>query len=232
MFDLIAFDADDTLWHNESLYNDVQDRLSELLARYGYSGDVVQALYDTEKHNITYFGYGIKSFTLSMIELAVRVTGGAIHGDDVGQIIGFAKTMIDTPPELLPQVEETLAQLAGRRLMIITKGDLLDQQRKLSRSRLDRYFDLVEVVSEKTADTYRTILAKYHIAPARFLMIGNSLKSDILPAVEVGAQAVYIPYQTTWMHEHIEDAPRNGYHTLDHIGQLPALIAQLSASPC
>ena len=163
-----------------------------------------------------------------MIETAIRLTDGRVRAKDVQQIIRFAKVMIETPPQLLPHVEETLARLAAQhRLMIITKGDLLDQLRKLEHSRLDRFFSIVEVVSEKTSDTYQAILKKHGIAPHRFLMVGNSLRSDILPVMALGAQAVYIPYPTTWIHEHVDDLTLTGYHEVEHIGLLPMLLQEL-----
>ena len=230
MLDIIAFDADDTLWQNERIYNETQEKYTRLLARYTGADGVDAALYQTEKSNIPYFGYGIKSFTLSMIENAIRLSAGRISADEIAQIVGFAKTMIDTPVELLDHVPETVARLAqSHRLMLITKGDLLDQERKLERSGLAEHFAVVEIVSEKTADTYRRILAKYDIAPPHFLMVGNSLPSDVLPVVEIGGHAVYVPHVFTWVHEIIADDAHQPeqYTELAHIGELPALVEQL-----
>lgn len=230
MLDIIAFDADDTLWQNERIYNATQEQYTRLLGKYIGTNGVDAALYETEKGNIPYFGYGIKSFTLSMVETAIRLTEGQITSADVAQIVGFAKTMIDTPVQLLDHVTETVTQLAeSHRLMIITKGDLLDQERKLERSGLAAYFTDIEIVSEKTEATYRHILAKYNLAPSRFLMAGNSLKSDVLPVAAIGGHAVYIPHDLTWVHETISDADHNpaGYDEIAHIGLLPALVAEL-----
>ncbi len=236
MFDIIAFDADDTLWQNESLYSATQERLARLLAPYldGASEtcfrDVPARLYETESRNIPYFGYGIKSFTLSMIETAIRLTEGRITAADIQQIITFAKDMIDTPTHLLDGVAEVVAQLAATHtLMLITKGDLLDQQRKLDRSGLAEYFSHIEIVAEKTEETYRTILSHYKVDAARFLMVGNSLKSDVLPVVAIGGQAVHIPHTLTWEHERVNpaDTQHARYYELAHIGELPDLVEKL-----
>ena len=230
-FDLIAFDADDTLWHNEILYTEAQDKLKKLLSSYADGETIDQRLYQTEMSNLQYYGYGIKSFTLSMIETAVELTRGKIQGAEIQKIIGFAKEMLTSEVQLFEHAEETVCELAkSYELMMVTKGDLLDQQSKLSRSGLGDHFQYVEVVSEKTQSTYEALLAKYGTKPRRFLMVGNSLKSDILPVLALGGHAVYIPYRMTWAHEtvqmqHIE---HDGYYELDHLGQLPQLVEQLS----
>ncbi len=229
MFDIIAFDADDTLWHNESLYSATQTKLAHLLAPYLNGVDVEQQLYETEIRNIPYFGYGIKSFTLSMIETAIALTEGRVTSVDIQKIVTFAKDMIDTPTQLLEGVAEVVEELAASyRLMLLTKGDLLDQERKLERSGLADYFSHIEIVSEKTEATYRTVLAHYKVPVERFLMVGNSLKSDVLPVVKMGGQAVHVPYHTTWAHEVVEDTGEAVYHELDHIAQLPNLVKRLN----
>jgi putative hydrolase of the HAD superfamily len=233
MFDLIAFDADDTLWHNESLYAETQDKLAVLLADYADSETVIQRLYETEMVNLQYYGYGVKSFTLSMIETAVKLSNSHIQGTEIEKIIGFAREMLTNDTQLLEHVEATVSTLAqSYHLMIITKGDLLDQEVKLSRSRIGDYFQHVEIVSHKTPAIYADLLTRHKIEPRRFLMVGNSLKSDILPVVELGGHAVYIPYHVTWAHEVVEHQPgeHNGYYELEHIGQLPGLVEQLSGS--
>ena len=229
-FDLIAFDADDTLWHNETLYAKAQGKLRELLSRYVEGKTVDQRLYQTEMSNLQYYGYGIKSFTLSMIETAVELTRGRIEGAEVLQIIGLAKEMLTSEVQLFDHAEETVRQLASSyELMMITKGDLLDQQSKLSRSGIGDCFRYVEIVSQKTQGTYEALLAKYKIEPQRFLMVGNSLKSDILPVLAIGGYAVYVPYHLTWAHEIVDGqhARRDGYFELEHLGQLPQLIERL-----
>jgi putative hydrolase of the HAD superfamily len=229
-FDIIALDADDTLWHNEPLYAAAQDKLRELLSRHADGETVDQRLYQTEMSNLKYYGYGIKSFTLSMIETAVELTNGKIQGPEVLQIIGLAKEMLTSQVRLLEHAEETVCELArSHELMVITKGDLLDQESKLSRSGIGDHFRYVEVVSQKTQSTYEALLAKCGIEPQRFLMVGNSLKSDILPVLALGGRAVYIPYHITWAHETVDSQciEQGGYHELEHLGQLPQLLERI-----
>lgn len=229
MIDVIAFDADDTLWQNETLYHATQDKFKALLAPYQPEAVVEQALYETEMRNLATFGYGVKGFVLAMIETAIQVSEGAITAHEIQAIIDFAKDMLAAPVELLPGVAETVAHLSDSHdLMLITKGDLLDQETKLARSRLGDYFTWVEIVSRKNREVYRHILDRHGIAPDRFLMVGNSLRSDILPVVAIGGQAAYIPHALTWAHEQADPAAHNGaYHTLSHIRELPALLDRL-----
>ena len=230
LFDVIAFDADDTLWHNERLYVSAQARFVELLAHYHSPEWIHERLYQTEMANLQHFGYGIKAFALSMIETAIELTEGRIFGQDVQALIVLAKEMLNAEVELLDHVAETVAELAQTYpLMVITKGDLLDQETKISRSGLGHHFKYIEVVSAKTREAYKRLLKQHAIKPERFLMVGNSLRSDILPILELGGQAVYIPYHLTWMHE-AADLPmpgHPGYHQLDHMGLLPRLLAQI-----
>jgi len=229
-FDVIAFDADDTLWHNERLYVNAQARFAQLLSNYHNPEWIGERLYQTETQNIQHFGYGIKAFALSMIETAVELTEGRLHGQDVQALIDLAKEMLSAKVELLEHVAETIPQLAtSYRLMVITKGDLLDQETKIIRSGLGQYFQQIEVLSQKTRETYERVLKKHSIAPERFLMVGNSLKSDILPILELGGKAVHIPYETTWLHEVASppEAGQAGYYPLEHLGQLPALLERL-----
>jgi len=231
MFDVIAFDADDTLWHNETLYTIAQDSFTQLLSRYRAADEIEEELFKTEMRNLRYYGYGIKSFTLSMIETAIEISEGRIQGHEIRQIIGFARDMLNAPLQLLEGVEEVIRTLSeAHRLMIITKGDLFDQGSKLARSGLADYFTHVEVVSDKAEETYRALLARHDIHPGRFLMVGNSVKSDILPVVALGGQAVYIPYHTTWVHEVVANPhpEPQGYFELEHIGLLPALVERLN----
>jgi putative hydrolase of the HAD superfamily len=227
MLDLIAFDADDTLWHNESLYSATQDRLCDLLSPYGQDGRVRAELFQTEMRNLPDYGYGLKIFGLSMIETAIRLTGGQIKAAEIEQILGLIKGMAQTPVRLLDGVSEAVAALAvSHSLMLITKGDLLDQERKLAQSGLAAHFSHVEIVSKKSVEVYRSLLARYGIAPHRFLMIGNSLRSDVLPVVGLGGHAVHIPYHITWAHESVEGGPHlsDGYVELEQIGLLPAFV--------
>jgi putative hydrolase of the HAD superfamily len=232
VINVIAFDADDTLWHNEILYQDAQERLADLLAGYNHNDSVVDELYKTEMSNLPLYGYGLKSFGLSMIETAVRLSDGRVEGQTIQAIIDIAKGMKLAPVQLLDGVSEVIPALASNhKLMVITKGDLLDQETKVQRSGLAPHFSHVEVVSAKTVDVYRAVLDRQQIEPHEFLMVGNSPRSDILPIVALGGRAVHIPYHITWAHEQVaasqeEETPAD-YFQLDHIGQLPALIEQL-----
>jgi putative hydrolase of the HAD superfamily len=230
MLDVIAFDADDTLWHTEHLFSLTQAKFAQLLSKYHNSEQIEARLLDIEMRNLQYFGYGIKGFTLSMIETAIELSEGQVGGRDIQTIIDFAREMLATPVQLLDHVQDTIAKLAAsQRLMVITKGDLIDQESKIAQSGLADYFAHIEIVSDKTRKIYETCLAKYNIAPQRFLMIGNSLKSDVLPVVELGAYAVYIPYHTTWAHERVDASDLQAdYFELEHIGLLPPLIEKLN----
>ena len=228
-FDIIAFDADDTLWHSERYYAQTQTEFVKLLAHYRDEEFIRVHLYEVESRNIQHFGYGVKGFALSMIESAVELTDGRVSGNDIKTIIAFARDMLDADIELLNGVSETVATLAqSHRLMVITKGDLLDQEKKIQRSGLGKYFHSIEVVSEKTRETYARLLAGHSLAPQNFFMVGNSLRSDILPILELGGSAAHIPYEITWLHETAEPPVGHpNFHQLEHVKQLPALLEQL-----
>ena len=233
MIDVIAFDADDTLWHNEIHYSWAQERLEDVLAPYHRDGDLRDRLYETELGNMTIYGYGTKAFGLSMIETAVKLAGGEIKGDDILQIIRVVKTMLQSPVELLDHVADVIPALAARhKLIVITKGDLHDQERKIARSGLAPFFAYVEVVSDKTVETYRSLFDRLQIEPRTLLMVGNSLRSDILPVVALGGCAVHIPYAITWQHEHVpavEADSVEGYVELEHMGLLPDYVDRLES---
>lgn len=200
--EIIAFDADDTLWHNESIFTLTQEKYKKLLAKYHAPEWIESRLYETETRNILHFGYGVKGFTLSMIETAIELSEGRITGNEIGEIIEFAKEMLKSPVELLEGVSETLHKLSAKYdLMIITKGDLLDQESKIARSGISELFSRIEIVREKDQEIYAKLFAKHKIAPDKLLMVGNSLKSDVLPIVQLGGNAIHIPYQTTWARE-------------------------------
>ncbi len=229
-FDVIGFDADDTLWHNETLYIDAQERFKVLLSRYHLPDWIKQKLDETEMRNLQFYGYGIKSFILSMIETRVELTEGRIQGTEIQAILNIAKDMLKAEVRLFDHVQETVASLAQTcALMVITKGDPIDQEAKLSRSGLAPYFRYIETVSDKTKDVYASILAKHQIEPSRFLMVGNSLRSDILPVLELGGCAVYIPYELTWAHENNvgEYADREGFCEIEHMGKLLDIVEKL-----
>ena len=229
-FDAIAFDADDTLWHSESLYAAAQEEYRRLLAPYAEAELIDRVLHQTEMQNLAVYGYGVKGFALSMIEAALELSQRQISGAEVQRVLDLAKQMLSTDVELIEGVIEVIAQLAETYpLMLITKGDLAHQEAKIEQSGLKPYFRSIEIVTDKTPQSYAALLARHHIAPARFLMIGNSLRSDILPVLEIGGQAVHVPYVITWTHEHVDMPPeqQGRYHELEHIGQLPALLENL-----
>ncbi len=205
MITTIAFDADDTLWHNERVFLSAKEQYKALLARYHEPSWIEERLDAAEMRNIKHFGYGVKGFTLSMIETAVELTEGRIRGSEISDIVGLAKEMLSAPVDLLGGVRETIEGLhENYRLMVITKGDLFDQERKVAKSGLGEYFKHVEVVSNKNTSIYETLLMRHDIAKIEFVMVGNSLKSDILPVLEIGSNAVHIPYETEWFHERVE----------------------------
>jgi putative hydrolase of the HAD superfamily len=223
----VAFDADDTLWANEDLFVAAQTRYTALLAPYRHDWDA-QELHATEQRNLAYFGYGIKGFTLSMIETAIQISDGAVTGHEIAQIIDLAREMVHAPLILLPQVATLIPQLAqSYRLMLITKGDLFDQEAKIARSGLADYFRHIEVVSEKNSSTYANILRRHDINPSEFVMIGNSLRSDILPVVALGAHAIHVPYHLTWQHEHVDvPADQRTWHEMSDITTVANWLAQ------
>lgn len=226
MFEVIAFDADDTLWHNESNFQATEKQFAELLAGYHEERWVRDRLFATEMRNLRHFGYGVKGYILSMIETAIELTEGRISGSEVQRIIGWCHEMIQAPVELLDGVRDTIEALAPHyKLMLLTKGDLFDQESKLARSGIGEHFSAVEIVSEKNVGTYRNIIARAGVEPARFVMIGNSLKSDVLPALEAGASAIHIPYFTTWAHEHVEDPGEREVTRLESIRQVPEWLS-------
>lgn len=209
----IAFDADDTLWHNERIFLSAKEQYKSLLARYHEPSWTEEMLDAAEMRNIKHFGFGIKGFTLSMIETAVELTEGRVKGSEVAEIIGFARVMLAAPIELLEGVRQTVESLQSNySLMIITKGDLFDQETKLARSGLGDFFDQVEVVSRKDPEIYEQVLSRYDISRREFLMVGNSLKSDVLPVLEIGSNAIHVPYETEWFHEKVSPDHLAGYN--------------------
>src|SRR5512143_1126824 len=229
-FSIIGFDADDTLWHNERLYVRAQTQLKTLLSGYVADEQMDERLYQTEMRNLAHFGYGIKAFTLSMIETAIELTNGGISARDIQAIIHNARDMMVADVELLDHVDEALGLLAAdHTLMLITKGDLLDQERKVARSGLAQHFRYVEIVSDKARENYDAILQRLSIPASDFWMVGNSLRSDILPVLELGGTAVYVQQELTWVHESADPPPssQSGFHQIEHLGQLPALVVRL-----
>lgn len=227
---VVAFDGDDTLWHNESHFNFTQSALRDLLRAHAPDAAIDERLFATEMANLSLYGYGIKSFTLSMIETAIEVTDGGISASDLNVILDWGKRMLREPTELLDGVHDTLLEVSRQHeLLLITKGDLFDQESKLARSGLADRFAGVEVLSDKTVDSYRRVLDRRGIDLGEFVMVGNSLRSDVVPVVELGARAVHIPYHVTWHHEVVDEAslPRQGWYRLDNMTGLVELLGTL-----
>ncbi|MGH7946748.1 MAG: HAD family hydrolase [Opitutaceae bacterium] len=227
---VIGFDGDDTLWHNETIFEHTHARYRALLARYHDAATVERTLFATEMRNLELYGYGVKGFTLSAIETAIQLTAGRIRADEIQQLIELGRQMLSHPVQLLDGVTDTLAMLSSaHRLFVITKGDLLDQERKLASSGLAQHFERVEIVSEKNEATYDRIFCRHDIAADRFLMVGNSLKSDILPVISLGGSAAHVPYHLTWAHERSEHIPSAAgrFFQLKSLHELPAVIRAL-----
>jgi putative hydrolase of the HAD superfamily len=234
MITTIGFDADDTLWHNEPIFEAAHDRYRALLARWHDIATIDRRLFATEMGNLELYGYGIKAHALSCIETAIELSGGEIRAAEIREIIASAKEMLAHPVELLAGAREAVGQLAGSfQLLLITKGDLRDQERKLAKSGLAHHFAHIEIVAEKNVDTYARVLRRLQIPPEKFLMIGNSLKSDILPALDLGACAVLIPYHLLWQGEQaaapLPAAAAGRFFQLPTLRELPALVARLNA---
>jgi len=226
----VALDADDTLWHNESIFHLTQDNYVDLLKDYGEPDHMKARLLEVEIKNLKLYGYGVKSFTLSMIETAIDLTRGAVPAKTIMEILGLGRAMLEHPVEPLPGVAETLEALKDRyKLIMVTKGDLMNQEQKLARSGLGDFFNAIEIVSEKEANTYRRIVARQRILADETVMIGNSMKSDVLPALEAGMWGIHIPYHITWAHEHAEppsDSPR--FAKLESISDLPGWLSRVN----
>jgi putative hydrolase of the HAD superfamily len=203
---VIGFDADDTLWVNETYFRDAELEFAKLLARYETANKIDQELFKMEMKNLPIYGYGVKGFVLSMVEMALELSNNEVSNSTINAILNLGKEMLNKPVELLDGVEETLKSLSNDyRLILVTKGDLLDQERKLDKSGLTDYFHHIEVLSDKQEENYSKLLNHLDIKPSEFLMIGNSLKSDILPLVNLKAKAIHIPFHTTWLHEQVND---------------------------
>ncbi|HEU0111037.1 MAG TPA: HAD family hydrolase [Flavisolibacter sp.] len=210
MIKVIAFDADDTLWINEPYFQETEKKFCQLLEDYLPQHTVERELLKTEIKNLPLYGYGIKGFMLSMIETALSVSNKTIEIEIVEKIVEYGKELLGRPVEVFDEVEEVLNKLKDRyRLVVATKGDLLDQERKLKNSGIDHYFHHIEIMSDKREADYLKLIKHLDIPPSEFVMVGNSLKSDVLPVLEIGGHAFHIPYHTTWAHEIVE-------HTIDH----------------
>jgi putative hydrolase of the HAD superfamily len=227
---LIGLDADDTLWHSEDGFHSVTARFCELVGPHADDPSGLATTLDTvERRNMALFGYGVKSFTLSMVEAAIEVTGGRIPAEAIQRLVDEGRTLLSRPVELLDGVEATVAALAGAYvLVVITKGDLLHQEQKFHASGLDRHVEGIEVVSEKDVRTYRRLMARYRVEPEAFLMVGNSVRSDVLPVLEAGGRAVHVPYEYLWGHEAAEHD--GSVPTLGSLAELPTWLANGSSA--
>ncbi len=225
---VIGFDADDTLWVNETYFRDAEERFAELLDGYETKNKIDQELFKMEMQNLGRYGYGIKAFVLSMVESALEISNNKVSNTIIKNILNIGKEMLEQPVELLDGVETVLQKLQSKyRLIVMTKGDLLDQERKLERSGLKKYFHHVEVLSDKKEENYSDLLEHLQIKTSEFLMLGNSLKSDVLPIVKIGAQAVHIPFHTTWKHEMVAvEEETNDYLTLSKIKDILPYLNQ------
>lgn len=225
----VGLDADDTLWHSENRFHETHQEYHRLLARHidVSPGELEARMLATERRNLGLFGYGVKGFTLSLIETAIEVTEGSIPSREIERIIDFGKELLDHPVELLPGVAETVDRLrdAGLGLLIITKGDLWHQESKVASSGLAELVDGVEIVSEKDPRTYGTILRRHRIPPEVFCMVGNSVRSDVLPVLDIGGHAIHVPYEFLWAHEAVEGADEDRrFRTVGSIRDVPDQI--------
>jgi len=227
---VIGFDADDTLWVNETYFRDAELEFAKLLAQYETANKIDQELFRKEIENLPLYGYGIKGFILSMVEMALEISNGNASNTIIQKILEIGKDMLNKPVDLLEGVEEVLRTLSKDfRLVVVTKGDLLDQERKLQKSGLLDYFHHIEILSDKQEENYSKLLDHLDLKASEFLMIGNSLKSDVLPLVRIGAKAIHIPFHTTWIHEQVndDDTKNKSYKT---VGSLLEVLPLLNAT--
>ncbi len=224
---VIAFDADDTLWVNETYFRDAEKKFAKILSKYETINKIDQELFKVEMKNLELYGYGIKGFMLSMIECALKLSNYSISQHEIEKILILGKEMLTKPIELLDGVEEVLEKLHKKyKLIVATKGDLLDQERKLEKSGLLKYFHHVEVMSEKKEEDYRKLIKHLDINSNELLMVGNSLKSDVLPLIKIGASAIHIPFHITWSHEEVslEETKNSNFHTLSQLKDILELV--------
>lgn len=229
----IAFDADDTLWALQNYFEDVEDAYCDLLSDYGSKEEISAALFEMESGNMEDLGYGAKAFTISLVENAVKVSDGKVSAKLIGQIVRLGKSLLRLDAKPLPEVEETLARLRELKddedkrkfkLAVFTKGELKDQENKLWRSGLQRFFDVVSIVSDKTPEAYRRLCKELEVTPNELVMVGNSFKSDIAPALKIGASAIHIPFHTTWAHEKTEEFDHEHLRRISHFSEILELV--------
>ncbi|MDI9876050.1 MULTISPECIES: HAD family hydrolase [Bacteroidota] len=223
---VIAFDADDTLWVNEPYFQEVEKKFCEMMEDYHPQHTISRELLKIEIANLSLYGYGVKGYILSMIEAALHISGKTLSIEAIQKILELGKEMLEKPIELLDGVEEVLQQLQGKyRLVVATKGDLLDQERKLKKSGLEKYFHHIEIMSDKQEADYQKLIRHLDIAPEEFMMIGNSLKSDVLPVLKLGGIGVHVPYHTTWAHETVEHkVEHENFYQFAHANEVLAVL--------
>ncbi|MCC6863561.1 MAG: HAD family hydrolase [Rhodobacteraceae bacterium] len=232
MITTIGFDADDTLWQNEAFFQLTQDRFTALLTDYAEAAHLQDRLLEAERRNLGHYGFGVKGFTLSMIETAIEITQGRVPASVIAKIIAAGREMLAHPIELLPHAKAAVTALAcDHRVVLITKGDLLDQERKLAQSGLGDLFHAVEIVSDKTPAIYKSIFARHGDGASHALMVGNSLKSDVIPALDAGSWGVHVPHRLTWALEHA--SPPSGHPrflSLTDLGELADKVETIKAT--
>jgi putative hydrolase of the HAD superfamily len=224
---IIAFDADDTLWVNEPYFRDYEKQFAELLRCYFPENIIAEEFFKTEIANLDLYGYGAKGFMLSMIETAIRVSEGKVSNEVINKIIVLGKSLIDMPVELIDGVENVLMELKNNyRIVLATKGDLLDQERKLRKSGLMKHFHHIEIMSDKKEKDYSDLINRMDIEPSEFMMVGNSLKSDIIPVLNLGGSGIYIPFHTTWQFEIIDDSAIKNleFHTVNSLSEVLGIL--------
>lgn len=222
---VIGFDADDTLWANAVYFQEAERRFQDSMKDYLTYEELATALYKTEMANMEWYGYGVMAFTLSMIETALRVSKNSVPASVVSEILEAGRSILAKPIELFPGVPDVLPQLQHEyRLIVVTKGDLLDQERKLKKSGLEPFFQHIEVMSEKHEANYEALIRFMNIEPHQFLMVGNSIKSDVLPVLAVGGKAVYVPFESVWQHECVIERPKTSFFEIDSLIELPSLL--------
>ena len=222
---VIGLDADDTLWHNENLFRVTESRISDMLSIYHYPTSICDLIYRKQMDNLPLYGYGIKSFTFALLEAAIEVSRGTISATDLQSIMNMGKEMLSAPVDLFTGVADVLHELSPHyKLVVVTKGDLVDQERKLSDSGLSHFFHHIEILSRKDEASYSSLLSHLDIAPENFLMVGNSLRSDVLPVLALGAYAIHIPYQTTWEHEQAAPPMSENFLSIESIRELTSLL--------
>lgn len=227
---VIAFDADDTLWINETYFREAEEKFASLLEDFMPQHAILKELYRTEIANLELYGYGIKGFMLSMVETALRISAQQMPPSLVEKIIHIGQEMLSKPVDLLPGVEEVLQSLQGKyKIVLATKGDLVDQERKLAKSGLQGYFHHIEIMSEKRASDYNKLIGHLDIQASEFVMIGNSLKSDVLPVLELGGYGIHVPFHITWAYEQVEhEVTHERFFTAEHLGEAAGLIQSLT----